>query len=302
MNQENRIIQRILNFVGDERNTGHIPQPMFVVGSSGAGKTTLMHLLRTRLNEEINIGSVQCFDGKRFFCSADIISVIEGENYDGSFRPEGDSDTKRRIVMIDDMDYFFNRSTFDDQYLLRNYLNHESSPLLIATISGVGKSLADYKAPFFEGVRLIYLPSIDKAALSSTGLSVETRRRLNSLMEYLPPVARSFKMALDVVATSECADNDLKELLDRFSQSYRFRLESLPVNSQKILYSIAQSNDPMTLTELRELTGLPSGILSTYLRQLAKSGEIRKTTADKRGAPYEIRDRLFKLWLSWNEV
>jgi len=67
-------------------------------------------------------------------------------------------------------------------------------------------------------------------------IPAETQKRLLALMEYLPPVVRSYKVA--------------------------------------------------------------SGTLSTYLRQMVKSGEIRKTVPEKRGMPYEIRDKLFKLWLS----
>ncbi len=38
----------------------------------------------------------------------------------------------------------------------------------------------------------------------------------------------------------------------------------------------------------------------SHLRQLVISGEIRKTDPSKRGAPYEICDPLFKLWLAGN--
>lgn len=297
---ESPIIQRILRYVDEDRGTDHIPQPIFVVGSWGAGKSSLLRSLATRLENTDNTGKIQIFDGKQFFSSRDIIRAIEGEDYDGCTLSCGSSE--RRMVMIDDLDYFFNRCSFDDQYQLRNYLNNESAPLLIATISEVGDSLADYKAPFFEGVRLIYIPPLDRTMVETMNLSSEIQKRLNILLEYLPPVMRSLKMALDILAVSENEDTDLKELLDRVSQSYRLKLESIPVNSQKILYSLAGSDKPLTLSDMRGRTGLAAGILSTYLRQLVMSGEIRKTASEKKGTPYEMRDHLFKLWLSTKMV
>lgn len=269
---------------------------MFVVGSRGAGKSSLLRMLVKRLEDSGYPGKIQIFDGKKFFSSADIIRAIESEDVDSV----SESSKDRIIVIIDDLDYFFDRSSFDDQYLLRNYLNRESAPLLIATISGIGNLLADYRAPFFEGVRLIYIPPLEKKGIPNTaiGLSAEKQKRLDALMAYLPPVPRSFKIALDILAISDGAETDLRELLDRVSQSYRSRLEAMPVNSQKILCSLADSDVPLSLSELRDITGLPAGTLSTYLRQLVKSGDIRKTMPERRGTPYEMADRLFKLWLS----
>lgn len=87
-----------------------------------------------------------------------------------------------------------------------------------------------------------------------------------------------------------------------YSSSYREKLEKLPVNSQKIIMCLAQSDGPMTLTDISQQTMTPGGILSTYIRQMIKNKIIRKTEKPKRRTPYEISDPLFKLWLSngWN--
>lgn len=292
-------INQTLRYIDDEQATDHIPQPMFIVGSGGSGKTTLLNELISILKERGWSDNLQTFDGKQFFSSRDIISTIENiptSNRDISI--QGDNNSKRRIVIIDDLNFFFSRSSFDDQYLLRNYLNNESAPLIIATVDKVDKVLADYRAPFFEGVRIIYMPSFDSAAHLVSIILPKDEKRLLKLLAYLPPVIRSLKIVSDIVALSDNPTNDIKELINRMSPFYRNKLEDLPVYAQKILYALAHSEMPTTLSELRELTNLSSGTLSTYLRQLVASCDIHKTEPNKRGAPYEMVDPLFKLWLA----
>ena len=295
--EDDKIIQRIINFAADDNDLGHIPQPMFIIGNHGTGKSTLLKSLVSHLNEKWP-NQVQILDGKSFFSSHDIIQNIEGHDYDTNMPISNTAETERRIVIIDDLDYFFKRTSFDDQYVLRSYLNHEYSPLIIATLSEVNDSLADYRAPFFEGVRLIYVPPLDTSVLDSMKISTDTRNRILKLLEYLPPVVASVKMASSIVAISDTEESDLMELIKRMSPLYRNKLEDMPVYSQKILYFLAKLSIPATLSDLRESTGLPSGILSTYLRQLVASNVIRKTNPEKKGTPYEINDKLFSRWLS----
>lgn len=279
-----KTLSQINRHIEAEEALGHIPQPMFIIGSGGAGKTTLLAKLIQELESNRWEERVHFFDGKQFFNSEDIIQAIE-RSYERS------TEEKRRIVIIDDIDFFFNRSSFDDQYALRSYLNREDAPLLIATASEVTSNLADYQAPFFEGVRVIYVPAVEIA-------DAENSERMARLLKYLPPVVRSIKTASEIIALSPDPKNDLGELVRRGEALYRMRLENMPVNSQKILYALAKSSGIGSLTDLREQTGLPAGTLSTYIKMLTKSGDIRKTDATKRGAPYEINDKLFGLWLS----
>ena len=292
------IVQQIVRYINEEERGDHIPQPMFIVGSRGSGKTTILRNLVDALECKGLSDKLQFFDSKQFFRSQDIIQAIEGMEYESNLGATNDNDEERRIVIIDDFDYFLKRSSFDDQYKLRNYLNRESSPLLIASISEINDSLADYRAPFFEGVRLIYIPPLGNSIIHTMDIPAETQNRLSNLMEYLPPVVHSLKLASDIITLSDSKDNDIKELLNFMAPSYRLKFEGMPVYSQKILYAMAMTKSDVTLAELRDLTGLPGGTLSTYLRQMTKSGDIRKTVSKKRDTPFAISDVLFKLWLS----
>ncbi|MBD5252947.1 MAG: ArsR family transcriptional regulator [Barnesiella sp.] len=289
-----RTTTQVLRYIPDEINSAGIPQPMIIVGSAGAGKSTILRELES-LMTSANEQKVMFFDGKHFFNSDDIIIAIE--------KACKEINSKRPIVLIDDLDYFFNRASYDDQYVLRNYLNRENAPLLIGTASAIDTSLTDYRAPFFEGFRIIYIPAVIPTYEYILKRDISDDKfmlRLYDLLKYLPPVVRSIKIASEIIALSENEQNDIKELINKISPLYRSKLESLPLYSQKILNSLAQSAVPETLSNLKNLTDMQSGTLSTYLRQLVSAGYIQKTDPSKRGAPYEICDPLFKLWLSGN--
>ncbi|MDE6824817.1 MAG: AAA family ATPase [Duncaniella sp.] len=291
----NSTVEQIMHHIDADKSTGHIPQPIFLIGSPGAGKTTLLNELTVRLKDKGWERHLQFFDGKRFFNSKDLIKAIEERDHYENVLTE-ERDVCRRVVIVDDIDFLFQRSSFDDQYILRNYLYQPDSPLLIGTLSQVNDALADYRAPFFEGVRIIYVPSLD-TVIGSLDTSEESQRVMR-LLEYLPPVIRSLKIATDIISISDTPANDLQELVSLYEPIYRSRFTSLPVTSQKIMIALANSDGPLTRSQLRELTGISSGTLSPYLQQLSQIREIRKMESEKRGSPYEINDKLFKLWLS----
>lgn len=294
---EKEIIRKIYLYIKDEGKEGYIPQPIFLVGASGAGKSTIFKFLTKYIEEKGKSKRIKYLDGKQYFESHEIIRDFEGVEYDGS--QSLNKNKGNGIILIDDIDIYFKRSSYEDQYLLRNYLNIEGAPLLIASVSSIDNNLADYKAPFFEGVRLVYIPPLDYLNVDDImNQSEDYKERILSLMKYLPPVIRSLEISSAIVAQSKNSDEDVSALIKHMAPQYRNMLQSLPINSQKILVSLANSEMPLSLSALRERTGINSGVLSTYLRQLVKSGDIRKTNQKKRGEPYELRDQLFKTWLS----
>ncbi len=298
----NGLVEKVIGLINRDLTPGHAPQPMFIVGISGAGKTTLINKIAVELKHKVEGDQLKLLDGRSFFCSQDIIQAIEGRDYNMTIQEYSHKNKPSQIVLIDDFDYFFKRSSFDDQYILRNYLNRESAPLLIGTISNIGEAIADYRAPFFEGVRMVYIPTLDMNAIASMSFPQEKKERIMALMKLLPPTVRSLKIACEIIESGYQDQEDTKYLVRRLAPSLRETFDRLPIYSQKIIYSMAGYEKPLTLSELREITGLSAGTLSTYLSQLIKTGHIRKVGFKKRGIPYEISNPLFKLWLSANRL
>ena len=292
-------LTEVISHIDNEMAKTTIHQPILIAGERGSGKSTLLNeIIRTYSNDKIKFIKI---DGRLVFNSTYIIEYIESVNC-CSAENQSNNDMSSSIIVIDDMDFYFERSQYDDQYLLRNYLNSPKSPLLIASVSSIQKAITDYNAPFFEGFKTIYLPEFNIDYLNSLSLSPYKRQRVEIIMKYLPRVAHSLSTALEIVNSSDKSDTDINRLIDMYSSSYREKLEKLPVNSQKIIMCLAQSDGPMTLTDISQQTMTPGGILSTYIRQMIKNNIIRKTEKPKRRTPYEISDPLFKLWLSngWN--
>lgn len=299
---EEKIVKRMMRYVDDEIITSRIPQPMLIVGAHGSGKSSIINIFSKELEDRKDILTLKIFDGKLFFSSNDIITSIEGDAYDESQFYNLEKSPNRRIVIIDELDYYFKRSSFEDQYILRNYLSKETAPLLIGTLNTIDESISNYKAPFFEGIRLIYIPPFNESMYSLNNFTEEKASRLKIMMRYLSPTIGSYKLANDILSISNDEKTDLIELLDRHSPIFRRRFDELPLYSQSIIMALAYSHTPLSLSDLRERTGLASGTLSTYIRQIVESGFIHKVNPDKRGSPYIFSDALFKLWLSRNKT
>ncbi|MDE6792284.1 MAG: ATP-binding cassette domain-containing protein, partial [Muribaculaceae bacterium] len=116
-----------------------IPQPVVIIGQQGAGKTTLLKRLYESYPDDKRIW----IDGRTIFDSSDII-----DSHDIS---------KKNLLFIDDINYYFTRSSYEDQYKLRGFLYNEKSPMMIASMSRVIPAISEYEAPFFEGLKIVYL-------------------------------------------------------------------------------------------------------------------------------------------------
>ena len=278
-----KVNEHLFNIVTREiRNNKEsaIPQPVLIIGEEGSGKTTLLNRI---FNSEIcQEKSKVWIDGRFVFSSDYIISKVH--------------EAKASIVFVDDMDFFFTRCSYDDQYRLRGLLYNEGAPMLIGSVSKVMPALVEYKAPFFEGLKNVYvypvpLDEITKVFDSGDMPRVEVLRNL------LPETIGSLEIIHDIICLNAKPENDINILISRFSDRYWHIYSSLPTNSQHILNAFGSGIPAMTIPELREKTGLPTNILTAYLKILDTLRIIRVDRTLKRNRKYSIRYRLFQLWL-----
>lgn len=254
-----------------------IPQPMIIVGQEGAGKTTLLKRLHR------SCADIQCswIDGRSIFSSDDIIHSCQASD--------------ASIVFIDNIDFYLTRCSYNEQFRLRQFLNQESAPMLIATASKVLPAMTDYEAPFFEGIKICYIDALTDIDIRHI-FTNESDRALR-MFKLLPPTIHSVTTISHVIHTNNEGSTDIEQLLSLFSGRYRNVYQNLPVNSQHILNALGATEGSMTIPQLRNHTGMTSGNLTSYLRTLRNADLINIDKTIKKHSRYSIKDPLLHRWL-----
>lgn len=258
-----------------------IPQPVITIGQNGAGKTTLLkRIYDSDICREI---PKIWIDGRSVFCSEDIISQA----------PQA----KGTIIFIDDFDFYLTRSPYENQSILRRFLYNENAPMMIASIRKILPALTDYDAPFFEGMKNIYLSPISSKTIDQLFREQDKARALN-LMNLLPPTIKSAETVYGILRVNDIPKEDIAILLSLFSDRYRESYQNLPINSQHILNAFGSGDSHMKLPDIRNKTQISTNVLTVYLKGLTNIGIIKVDKSKKRNTKYSMKDPLFQLWLA----
>lgn len=278
------------NILSDINKTAYseIPQPIVLIGMDGSGKTSILRQLYFKVVESGH--STVWIDGRSIFSVKDITSHSD-------IFPN-------TIVFIDNIDFFFNRCPYEQQYELRSFLYNEGAPMLIASAEKILPAFSEYKAPFFEGLKFVHIPSVAiDGAIASLFVNQEEKDRAKKLLSLLPKTIRSVKIARNIIRDCDNPGDDISKLVNEFSSQYKQIYHSLPTYSQHILFAIGNTPAPgLLLSDIKNTTKLPTSVLSIYLRNLCSAGILTADKRVKKGYKYMIKDPLFGEWLSFNEL
>ena len=285
-------------------------QPNLIVGESGCGKTFLMKRLYGNIKE--NMGNTLypiVIEGKSLFSTDDIWNQcalylnIEGSNdsFDAVLKWQ-ETNSKRVVLFVDNIQYYFERTDNTEQYGLRGKLNRSGAPILIASVEKVLPAFTDYDAAFFDGFKITYLKPLTLSAIKEIKNDGYDTNRLEKIMAYMPKTIRSMFIAMGILDKSEDSTNDLAFLSDYFFSHYQEKFDVTSTQTQRILSALSQSESGLTLPEIREITGQGNGKISPYLKLMIDQKLISKEAKSLRGGIYSIVDPLFKLWLRHNTV
>ena len=270
----NDIFTSIFNYLLKE-DRDKIAQPNLIIGEKGSGKTSLLKRM--------------FIDGKSLFSTDDIWKFCSLQG-----------DSCRIVLLIDNVQYYFERSDNTEQYNLRGKLNKAGAPILIATADKVLPAFTRYESAFFEGFKISYIRPLVVTDYSMFVGYEADMTRLENLMFYLPKTPRSLQIAAKIIEDSASPEMDIMLLLDYFSFYYQAKYDSYVVQIQRILSAIARLENGVSLQEIRQMTGQDNGKISPYLKLMAGRKIIDRTSQTQRGGIYTITDPLFKLWLQTN--
>ena len=293
-----------------KENVAKTAQPNLIVGESGCGKTFLMKRLYSNIKE--NMGNTLypiVIEGKSLFSTDDIWNQctlylnIEGCNdrFDAILKWQ-ETNSKRVVLFVDNIQYYFERTDNTEQYGLRGKLNRSGVPILIASVEKVLPAFTDYDAAFFDGFKITYLKPLTITAIDEITSGGYDTNRLENIMAYMPKTIRSMFIAMGILDKSEDSTNDLAFLSDYFFSYYQEKFDVTSIQTQRILSALSQSESGLTLSEIREITGQENGKISPYLKLMADQKLINNEAKSLRGGIYAIIDPLFKLWLRQNTV
>ena len=260
-----------------------------IIGENGSGKTSLLKRMYFSIENSGKQLKPVFIEGKELFSTDDI----------WKFCPLQD-DSRRTVLLIDNIQYYFDRTDNTGQYNLRGKLNKAGAPILIATSDKVLLAFTDYESAFFEGFKISYIRPLAVADYSMFVGHETDMTRLENLMSYLPKTPRSVQIAAKIIEDSANPETDIMLLIDYFSFYYQAKYDGYVVQIQLILTSIGRAEDGVSLQEIRHMTGQDNGKISPYLKLMADRKIIDKTSKTQRGGIYTIADPLFRLWLKTN--
>ena len=284
----NDIFTSVFNcLLKEDRNK--IAQPNMIIGGKGSGKTSLLKRMYFSIENSAKQLKPVFIDGKCLFSTDDI----------WKFCPSQD-DSCRTVLLIDNIQYYFERTDNSGQYNLRGKLNKAGAPVLIATADKVLPAFTRYESAFFEGFKISYIRPLAVTDYSALAGHETDMARLENLMSYLPKTLRSVRIAAKIIEDSASPETDIMLLIDYFSFYYQAKYDGYVAQFQRILSAIARAENGVSLQDIRQMTGQDNGRISPYLKLMADREIIDKTSKTRRGGIYTIADPLFRLWLQTN--
>ncbi len=264
-----------------------IAQSYVVVGLQGSGKTFLLNRIASHVRKIKSCEySPVLIDGKTLFSNEDIWRQCKGK-----------TSKQRTILLVDNMNYYFNRVSQDLQYELRGILNTPGAPILIASSTEVLPAFSKYDSAFYDGLRVLYIKPVSNSTIKELIKGFVDYERYNHIMQYLPKTIRSVKMVKNIIGNSNDERSDIVALVDLMSDFYQNIYDSCLPKVQKILMALSEHENGLALLGLREKLLLTGAELSPYLKKMISQGIIVKKSTTKKDGIYSIADPLFMQWI-----
>lgn len=220
---------------------------------------------------------------------------------------------RRLLLLVDNVDLIFDRIGSDrEASRLREVLQHEPWMLLVGSSSRVIEATYEYGQPFYEMFKVIELQPLEEEETLQllSGLAEQYQApqvsdvvrtdpaRLAKLRLLMGGNPRTVGLLFGVLKEGPTEDlrDQLQRLLDSCTSLYKERLESLPIQAQRIFDALAQRWNPATAEDIADDLRIGRGTASGQLHRLVDKGLVEKIKLPGRSMGFQVRERFFNVW------
>ena len=343
------ILKRLTRHVRDNTDA-QLLQHRLIFGQRGMGKTSLLRRLAISVKddpslsnhwiplnfreEQYNIGKLDhfwlnCADALADWCEKQgdaesaqqlDMAIGTGKNPYEIIQKTIQKYNRRLLLLVDNLNLILDSLTAPDQWALREKLQAENAPLMIACTPSHVPQLADRKGAFYDFFAMDDLKPMTPAEMGEclTRLArtrgepgarvLEDMRRyperirvMHTLCGGNPRTLVLIYQVLETIVSSEPEEKDrmgqlLEGVLENATPLYKARTEELPQQQRRIIDAIALGWDPMHSSTISEKTGLAPSSLSPQLKRLLNDGFLRQVPLGPKRKGYQLAERFYNIW------
>jgi len=226
------------------------------------------------------------------------------------------SEKKKIILLYDNIgELFLDRLSDKESHRLREILITSKDLRLIGASALMLEDTFNYAKPFYDFFNTVFLDSLSKEETYDllkqlNDLNTENKIDLKKAIPQIETlrilsggVIRTIILLYDILLKdlSGSALKHLEEVLDRITPLYKHRMDSLPIQQQKIMDVVAKNWDAISAGEIAEKIKVngkkqSSKLISAQLQQLEKYRLIEKKNTNTKNNLYQVKERFFNIW------
>lgn len=210
--------------------------------------------------------------------------------------------TPRIVLLMDDFHIILSRWKDFDMSRLRSLIFSEGSPILVASGEDFPSALTSYEAPMYDSLAVLSLGDISmETSIQITEEKIKMEPEQKEMAKRVYESIGGTPMISNLTAES-LKDNPKDEnalamgVMQRLSPYYRGWLYNLSPTQRTIVIALGNV-DGRNLPEIRNVTGIETGSISSALALLRNSGIVRVERNMKRKSRYVLNDKVFVKWL-----
>ncbi len=219
---------------------------------------------------------------------------------------------RRLLLLIDNIDFVFERISEAEAWALRAELQRPGGPMVIAAAIQPLEASFNYEQAFYEFLQVRQLDALEFVEVQRMVVALAERNkrpdiaaeardnpaRLQALQLFTGGNPRTVSMLFRVLAQGLDGDveRDIENLLDQCTPLYKARIESLPLQQQRVFVQVALAYDPQTAAQVENRVGLGINATSSQLSKMLRAGLLRRGPMQGKRQSFEVAERFFNIW------